>query len=80
MFVFAQRRLASDAQSSAPSSPVRMIVRGVQRGGRFLVSSNMEFQLSPGAGQGQGAGQGDNDDQNDHRWTCCNSIVTSAAM
>jgi len=46
---------------------VRLIVHGVQRGGRFLVSSNMEFQLSPGAAEGQSAGQGASVEENDNR-------------
>ena len=59
--------MPTDNQSSAPSSPVRLIVRGVQRGARFLVSSNMEFQLSPSAAEQQGAGGAGSDDEDDRR-------------
>ncbi len=44
-----------------------MTVRGVQRGGRFLVSSNMEFQLSPIVAEEHGAGQRASGDESELR-------------
>ena len=44
--VYLQGRHIVDASSSTSSSPLRVTVRGKRRGSRFLVSSNMEFQLS----------------------------------
>ena len=41
---------------------MRLTVRGERHGTRFLVSSNMEFQLSPTAVDALGAGEADSSD------------------